>query len=316
MRDRRVSEPPRADHRLSVVSVPTVATVVPSALSPIPVMVPPRSARVVWGRLHTSIVPSDRPDTNCVASGLNWAEKVRTEPCSEAVCSAHRVMGVLGSAVFHTVTVPSARAEARAVPSRLKVIDQDPAVVFGSDELIGVGRAGSATFHSCALGLSPVTASDRLSGLNATAWVMLGNPVIGGPAGTGRSPVVHKCTTWSSPPLASRRPSGLKARVRAAALCPRSTAVCTGTPAVGTAKMVTVPSSDDAARVVPSTAKRTMYTVPRPGDIVATRRGEVAELMSHNRTRPSPLPAARIGRVGWKLTDVTYWPNPVITARC
>jgi len=95
------------------------------------------------------------------------------------------------------------------LPAGLKSIDHEPAVVLGNDVLTGTGRCGSATLQIWAFGLSPVTASCRLSGPNVTEWVMLGNPAIGAPTGTGVGPVVQSRTTRSSPPLASRLPSGL-----------------------------------------------------------------------------------------------------------
>ena len=160
--------------------------------------------------------------------------------------------------MFHTRTRPSARAEASCEPELSKAMDHDPAVLLGREVLNGRGASGSATSHSWASGLSPVTARDRLSGLKATAWVMLGKPVSGGPRGCGVSPVVHRRTVRSSPPLARVRPSGLKDRVRAAAVWPRSTAVSRIEPVGETAYTVMVPSSDDAARVRPSAENRTM----------------------------------------------------------
>ncbi len=199
VRDRNVISGLSSVHTLRVVSEPTVVRMRRAGSVAMPLMVPPRSGTVRSGSDQTSMAPSERPDTTRSPAGAKTAEKVRTEPCSE-VCRAHCIVGVARLAVFHTRTMPSARAEAICDPVASKPMDQEPAVALGRDVLSGRGARGAETSHSCALGLSPVTASDRPSGPKDTAWVMLGNPVSGSPTGTGCSPVVHSRTVRSSPP--------------------------------------------------------------------------------------------------------------------
>ena len=94
-------------------------------------------------------------------------------------------------------------------PSGLKPMDHDPPGACGNAGLSGSGRVGSATAQIWALELSPVTASSRPLGLNATEWVIDGKPVSTGPPrpGTPGRPHSTRCTTWSSRrwPVAARR---------------------------------------------------------------------------------------------------------------
>ncbi len=141
IRDRNVISEPSSVHTLRVVSEPTVVRMRRAGSVAMPLMVPPRSGTVRSGSDQTSMAPSERPDTTRSPAGAKAAEKVRTEPCSE-VCRAHCIVGAARLAVFHTRTMPSARAEAICDPVASKPMDQEPAVALGSDVLSGRGARG------------------------------------------------------------------------------------------------------------------------------------------------------------------------------